>query len=284
MRNAITTCIILLGTILSCSIQRAENTHSSQLFNREARESYMKVYLNKEFFPLNVKEKCILDETVTNDLERLNSLTRTEFMDSLEVRNFYDHFIGWPFSFIRNNSDGRMYFVFFADLPHFIYTLDEHYSKVTDSTYALKNPLQAVRMNCGDCIDLFSHPMFIIKSDQEKEFFAKVQLGHSLLKELDQGLYFRKVDNVTVQDYLKKALDDGLMVGKDYNLLNALLNGSFGRRESTCFLVEGVGYVIYTFSHDERNEGIKFDPYFLPFINRTLITRSVAPRHIKCFQ
>jgi hypothetical protein len=277
--------IISLLTILlfvCCEGNKHESLPKEKEFNAQAKAAYFE---NCESLITQVsqKQKCVLRETISNDLDKINNVAIVLVTETFALRRYEDLYINRPFTFIQDRTNGQFYFLYFPLIERYIYELEEFYRASQDGTFGLSSE-SVVRIECFGCASIIQHEVFKPKDHSDRSFFESVRLANSLFEEAFRPLYEASIDPHYVRKYINELSANALIDEQSAKLGQRLADNYSLDKRIECFYIEGVGYIIFNFSKNE-NGGLRFDSYLIPLAKRKhRITRSVSPRHTVCFQ
>jgi hypothetical protein len=268
--------------ILGCSMKQSADSY--QNFNKEARQTFLKEFNSYDLTPLIGSERCILKETIENDLDEINNWKVSVIKDTFAVRSYNGGYLQLDFSFILDKTSGKYYFLWIPSLKERLFDFRVHYKEKNDTTYVLKDSVYAIKMHTPLLDKFFTHPIFHIDSN-ENDFFKKYSIARHLMEEAFGEIYKYELDGGVLIGKMKSLLEKKVISNSAYNFINDKFNkpiSTIDNYQLETFYFDYAGYILLTYTVDSSTNFLKVNTYYIPNKERPLSVRWIATNYREC--
>lgn len=275
--------IFSLCVLFCCSGRPSHPERDS--FNVEAASYFSKSFDSLDLTPLSSYEKCILGKTILNDLDELNNYKRTLLCgDRFTVRTYDDPYLQLPFTFVLDNLNQKMYFLWVPHLKEHLFDVSYAYEQTNDSIFTLKEPAAAVRVG-APLIDRFlSDQDLSIKT--QRSFLDAVQFSNAFLEEIFKPVLAHRISIAEFEQDLVELLNSGSINEASYENLRTTMIQPVLREnmfDIEVFRLQEAGHVMVVHRADSvTGDRFSLQIYYLPKLTRYWNSRGVTSRYRDC--
>jgi hypothetical protein len=277
-------CTFLFSLTLCACISQERRVDMNNL-NELSKSFFINNFKSIDLSGLSEAEKCILLETVKNDMDQLNDLTAST-VQSFSIRNFYLRFSQLHFSFVFDSKDGQIYFLALPELHRWINDVKSHYTAMNDSIYQLKEKNSLRLLNTPLLDIIFTNDSFRIDPHSSNAFQRKYKLASGLSRESFRMLYHHEVPSYEVFSLIEEKTKEEIVSKSSAEDLASLIREATRHNIAVeTFYLDGIGFVAFKYSVNERVSKIGIDVYFLPAVQRKRYVRFEADtKYVECMR
>jgi hypothetical protein len=251
---------LIIGTasLSCCSVSKPSDIS----LNRSFAEYYFKHVNKEDLYPLTSEHRCELDEIIREELDLINDYKYTVLHDTFLIRNYGESFYSLPFSFVKDNSNGEIYFISLPTLYSYILYFDQQYSRTNDSSkYVLSSPREITKLSTPLLDHFFAATNFKVLS--KKGFFRKKILAQHIMEALLPRLYedFVIPSNQLLIE-LDEEVDNNSLSLVEYNKMQVLVKDN-GIDEVQIFKLPP-GFLVLKYIYNKNDSRLELHSYFLP--------------------
>jgi len=274
------TCVMLM--LVSITV-KTQPTILNSHFNESAKEFFVTNFHSLDLSPLSEPDKCVLLNTVANDLGNLNDLRMTIIGDGFLIRNYHEKYLDFHFSFVFDNNSDKFYFISLPQLVDFKTNVMKYYDQINDSTYTIKDPSWLIKLNTSLFDKLFSNDRFLIGVGND-DFTRVFDLASAMLSEMFRDLYQRKISVGEFSGKVEDNYNRKTISKNDLNMINDLIEPMFteDNYRVQVFSLKEVGYVLFVYFMDQSQLKIQVDSYLIPNERRRMVYRQVDTKYREC--
>jgi hypothetical protein len=266
--------LFLILTIIGCS----PDTKNIELdhFNDLAGEFVLRNFEEYDLGYLEDFERCILKETIANDLDELNDWRTVTIDDKFQVRNYHAQYLDLDFAIIRCGEHFSL--VTLPDVANFVYDIRRYYQEQGEG-WILKDSSAVFSIN-SDLLNQFLNDS--TSAIKEQSSLEKAMLLNRLIPEIFYSPFFRSISLYQFKDMIDEQINTGEIRNDDYSKVRKLIESIHPSVVNLCtvFFMERVGWVLLNYP-EENLEGnkVNVDAYFIAVRKRNSIVH--GEEHIK---
>lgn len=265
---------ILIVVSVGCSHNEIRSDRSR--FNQLASVTFSNNSENYDLGALYDFEKCILRETIANDLDKMNDWRTVTIENRFQVRTYHASYLDLDFAFVKCGD--RFSFITLPDVVKHVYDVRNHYIEADDG-WILKDSSAVYTINSILLNEFLNDSISVIK---ERSVFEKATLLNRLLPEIFYSPFFRPISLYQFKDMLDAKINSGEMKNDDYNKVRKLIEPVHPSvvNLSCIFFLERVGWILLNYP-EENLEGnkVKVDAYFIAVRKRSIVVH--GEEHVK---
>lgn len=269
---------IVLIFIVGCSHDKVRSDRGR--YNQLASVAFVDNFEKYDFGTLSGSEKCILKETIANDLDELNDWRFVEVDNRFRIRTYHAPYLDLDFAFVKHGD--RFSFITLPDVVKYIYGIRHRY-KEQHNKWVLKDSSAVFTLNSVLLDNFLNDNAIAIK---ELSPFEKATLLNRLLPEIFSSPFFRPISRFEFKDMIDAQINAGEMTNYDYEKIRGLIDHAHPSVVELCniFFMERVGWVLLNYPDKNLEENkVKVDAYFIVFRERVIITRADEnTKYIRC--
>lgn len=248
----------------TCSSQTS--IPSSKEFNKEAKEFFIDQYELFDLSPLDTSEKCILKNTILNDLDQMDNGSVTIFEDRYVIKNYFDTYLRLRFNFVKDILTNRFYFISLPQFDRMLYNVKVNYDEFPNGIYKLKAPREAIRINTSLIDAFFNDGDSFHDTAENTGLNSKFESAAKLIDKIFPDL---ATSNTMVSNFNSQMHDEydlGRISESAFNqimkLLEPLSLNVNCRIEA--YLIDKSGFLLFIYSTDSQSSKMKIASYFVP--------------------
>lgn len=268
--------LVLLALSVGCSHNEVRSERGR--FNQLAAVTFSDNSEKYDLGSLHDFEKCILHETIANDLDKMNDWRTVTIENRFQVRTYHTPYLDLDFAFVKYGD--RFSFITLPDVVKHIYDIRDHYQEAGND-WILKDSSAVYTINSTLLNGFLNDSIAAIK---KRSVFEKATLLNRLLPEIFYSPFFRSISLYQFKDMLDEQINAGEMKNDDYNKIRKLIEPVHPSvvNLSCIFFLERVGWILLNYP-EENLEGnkVKVDAYFIAVRKRSSIVH--GEEHIKYF-
>lgn len=272
--------VVLILIVVSVGCSHNEIRSDRSRFNQLASVTFSNNSENYDLGALYDFEKCILRETIANDLDKMNDWRTVTIENRFQVRTYHASYLDLDFAFVKCGD--RFSFITLPDVVKHIYGVRYHYKEVGDD-WILKDSSAMYTINSTLLNEFLNDSISAIKN---RSVFEKATLLNRLLPEIFYSPFFRPISRFEFKDMIDAQINAGEMTNYDYEKIRELIDHARPSVVELCsiFFMERVGWVLLNYPDKNLEENkVKVDAYFIVFRERVIITRvDENTKYIKC--
>lgn len=273
MKFYLFTCFIIIGCV-------GDKNSDFDGFNYLACEAALRDFDEYDLGALSDSERCILKETIANDLDKLNDWRFVEVDNRFRIRTYHAPYLDLDFAFVKHGD--QFSFITLPDIVKYIYGIRHRY-KEQHNKWVLKDSSAVFTLNSVLLDNFLNDNAIAIK---ERSSFEKATLLNRLLPEIFSSPFFRPISRFEFKDMIDAQINAGEMTNYDYEKIRGLIDHAHPSTVELCsiFFMERVGWVLLNYPDKNLEENkVKVDAYFIVFRERVIITRADEnTKYIRC--
>lgn len=169
---------IVLIFIVGCSHDKVRSDRGR--YNQLASVAFVDNFEKYDFGTLSGSEKCILKETIANDLDEMNDWRTVTIENRFQVRTYHTQYLDLDFAFVKCGD--RFNFITLPDVVSYIYDLRYHYKEEGDGgDWILKDSSAVYTINSTLLNEFLNDSISAIKN---RSVFEKATLLNRLIPEI----------------------------------------------------------------------------------------------------
>jgi hypothetical protein len=267
--------VLALALCTRCS--NGQSVITSAAFNKMASTEIISNLDIYNLDPLSDVEKCIFKNVVTNDLNELNGSRIVIINDRFMIKNYYEGYSQFRFSFIQDMKSDKTYFIGVPSLDKYICDVSLHYKEKNDREYLLNETYKIKKLDTSLLDSLFLNEAFKVDGTGAEGIYNKIKEASNVLREILTATYVHEFSGFV--GVLENQINDGLITKVDYDKILGLyqLNLKENYKVDVCNM-DFAGCVIIVYSFDKAiSQNIKVEVYFMPKQKRTKLHNSFMP-------
>lgn len=274
--------VILILLVFSVGCSHNEVRSDRVRFNQLAAVTFSDNSEKYDFGSLYDFEKCILNETIANDLDEMNDWRTVTIENRFQVRTYHTPYLDLDFAFVKCGD--RFSFITLPDVVKHIYGVRYYYKEEGDD-WILKDSSAVYTINSTLLNEFLNDSISAIK---KRSVFEKATLLNRLLPEIFYSPFLRPVSLYQFKDMIDAQINAGEMKNDDYNKIRKLIEPVHPSVSKLCciFFMERVGWVLLNYPEENIATGkMKVDAYFIAIRKRGIIVHGEErTKYLKCLQ
>lgn len=276
----IVTAILPLVCIVACVSQEI----GSQLrrFENEAAIKVTKNFSTYDLVPLTPSEKCVLEQSILNDLPIMGDRRIAVVDNTFIVKAYREQYLDLNFGIVKVDGEEQFYLLSIPDLPRHIWDAATLHEIVNDTSYALLGAVTPRKLKTSLITDFFRRPEFKGRSGDDGDAALKRRNAAMIMAEIYAPFYLNYdpfyVNSISVHRF-KEIIDNDVklnrMTNEERYQLAPLVDDALFKidRETEIFSIYDVGYLIFEYKTDSSSGDLEFNAYILPKRKRHGLSR-----------